>query len=334
MLKVKNMKHRDMRVDTLRGIACILLVTMHVIGYNATSGIQVADDSIYRWYTESFVYIRMPLFSFLAGLVYAWRPLVKNEYGQFMSKKFRRLLIPYFIFVLLIGLLQSIFPGSNNPTNLAIWEWFIYSLSPYWFLIATFWIFAYISYLDMRGLLKKINIVFLLLSFFIAINVFLQPSDWTFLQIGSAVTLFPFFLAGLMVHRFNWSTAPRWLFTLVTIICIALFIYTQAGVLGYLPIVSSRGDFIGILLGIAFPMVILTLSFQSKFLSWIGNYSSGIFLLHSFFVVGMRVLLKKIGVDDHLVLFIICSLSGIFGSMIGINIMRKFTVGRIAIGEK
>lgn len=145
---LRKARTRDLSVDTLRGIACILLVTMHVIGYDENQGIHVPDTSALRWYTESFVYLRMPLFTFLSGFVYAWRPAKHGQYRSFMGKKARRLLVPYVIFVALIGVMQTAVPGANNPTALAPWEWFIYSLSPYWFLISTFWLFAITALLD------------------------------------------------------------------------------------------------------------------------------------------------------------------------------------------
>src|SRR6185437_1975062 len=63
------------RVQTMRGLACLLLVAFHAIGSTGASGLHVADDSAYRLFTNLFVHVRMPVFTFLSGLVYAWRPL-------------------------------------------------------------------------------------------------------------------------------------------------------------------------------------------------------------------------------------------------------------------
>lgn len=45
-------------VVDLRGLACILLVAYHVVGVPG-AGMQVADESIYRYATDSFELIRM-----------------------------------------------------------------------------------------------------------------------------------------------------------------------------------------------------------------------------------------------------------------------------------
>src|SRR5688500_6001125 len=68
-------RRRDIPIETMRGIACVLLVAFHVIGDSATAGIHVADDSGFRYFANSFQYVRMPLFSFISGVVYAWRPV-------------------------------------------------------------------------------------------------------------------------------------------------------------------------------------------------------------------------------------------------------------------
>lgn len=329
------MSARNAPVDTLRGIACILLVTMHVIGHNATAGIGVADDSAFRWYTDSFTYLRMPLFSFLAGLVYAWRPLRSPAgYGSFMGKKVRRLLVPYVIFVPLIGIAQSIVPGANSPTGMPAWQWLIFSLSPYWFLLATFWIFAVVALADSYRLIDRLPIVLAAWVVLVAVNVLFTVGTFKFLQLGSALTLSTFFLTGMAVHRFGWNRAPLWAPVALGVVLVALFGYTQLGFVGIVPMTESRGDLVGILLGMAFPMVFLATRISSRALAWIGGYSSGIFLLHPFAVSGTRVLLERAGVGDQVTAFLIGSAVGIFGSILGVMLLRRLMVGRVVLGER
>ena len=58
------------RVQTLRGIACLLLVAFHAVGATTASGLHVPDDSPYRVFSNLFAYIRMPLFTFLSPGLY------------------------------------------------------------------------------------------------------------------------------------------------------------------------------------------------------------------------------------------------------------------------
>ena len=59
----------SIRVQSARGLACLLLVTYHVIGSDVDSGIHVDDESLWRYFTDLFLPIRMPLFTFLSGFV-------------------------------------------------------------------------------------------------------------------------------------------------------------------------------------------------------------------------------------------------------------------------
>src|SRR3954467_4199218 len=85
------------RVQTLRGVACLLLVAFHAIGSSSASGLHVPDSSVYREFTNLFVHIRMPLFTFLSGLVYAYRPVRAGYELDFSAKKLRRLGVPLIV---------------------------------------------------------------------------------------------------------------------------------------------------------------------------------------------------------------------------------------------
>src|SRR5689334_4421634 len=101
-----------------------------------------------------------------------------------MGKKARRLLVPYIIFVPLIGLAQSIVPGANNPTEMPAWQWLVYSLSPYWFLLATFWIFAVVALADSFNLLRNVYVVTGVWVALVALIIVVQPGPVRFLQLG------------------------------------------------------------------------------------------------------------------------------------------------------
>src|SRR5688572_22268206 len=46
---------QDGKVQTLRGVACLLLVAFHAVGSSAASGLHVPDGSAYREFTNLFV---------------------------------------------------------------------------------------------------------------------------------------------------------------------------------------------------------------------------------------------------------------------------------------
>ncbi|MFD2015051.1 acyltransferase family protein [Vibrio olivae] len=106
------MNKRNIKVDTLRGLACILLVAFHVIGSDASNGLRV-DTGWYREINDTFAYIRMPLFTFISGVVYAYRPF-NGDFGRFLSGKFKRVLVPMLTLGTLFAIVQSATPGTNG----------------------------------------------------------------------------------------------------------------------------------------------------------------------------------------------------------------------------
>ncbi|WP_062292704.1 acyltransferase family protein [Demequina phytophila] len=321
---------RDKVVDSLRGIACILLVTLHV----AQNRFGEADWL--EWYGDTFIYIRMPLFAFLSGVVYAWRPLTDAaKYGTYMGKKVRRLLIPYVIFVPLIGLAQVLL-GFGTPPPDAIYNWFLYSLPPYWFLLATFWVYAVVALADSYKLLDTKLKVGILFGALLAVNLIFNMQDASgFLQFTSAVYLGLFFVAGLAATRFGWKNiglTGAWITAGLTVV---LFVYTQFAVLGVWEAAENqRQDPFGILLGISFPLAFIAFGFKNDFLAWVGGYSYGIFLLHPFAVAATAGVLKAIGINPLIPSLILMTAAGLFGSILGVILLRKVSVGRIMLGER
>jgi fucose 4-O-acetylase-like acetyltransferase len=81
------------RIQSARGLACILLVSFHVIGNEPTTGLHVAQTSGLNFFAHLFSYIRM-LFSFLSGFVYAYRPVHKSKGRILAISKLSALMVP------------------------------------------------------------------------------------------------------------------------------------------------------------------------------------------------------------------------------------------------
>ena len=82
---------KDQSVETLRGMAIILVVMGHVIGSDNTGGMKVPDDSFLRHLYFTFEYLRMPLFTMISGWVYALHPVSQSNWNDFTIKKIRRI---------------------------------------------------------------------------------------------------------------------------------------------------------------------------------------------------------------------------------------------------
>jgi fucose 4-O-acetylase-like acetyltransferase len=116
-------KKKDSSIETLRGIAIVLVVMGHVIGYKADEGMKVAEDSFLRHLYYTFEYLRMPLFTVISGWVYALKPVSKSYFTIFTLKKCRRLLLPLIFVGGFYYIVQNLVPGETifkSPDGLYI----------------------------------------------------------------------------------------------------------------------------------------------------------------------------------------------------------------------
>ncbi|QQO50373.1 acyltransferase [Raoultella ornithinolytica] len=83
--------NRDLSIDSLRGLACLLVVFIHCLSTLYQNGILSNDFWLVK--ISAFLsYLRMPLFTFLSGFVYSMRPAKKENLPQFVKGKIRRIL--------------------------------------------------------------------------------------------------------------------------------------------------------------------------------------------------------------------------------------------------
>ena len=78
------------KVQTLRGLACCLLLLYHVIGATASQGLRVQDGWL-RQFTEALVVVRMPVFGLIAGAMHG---LSSKRAWALVQHKAARLLLP------------------------------------------------------------------------------------------------------------------------------------------------------------------------------------------------------------------------------------------------
>src|SRR5690606_6901179 len=125
------------------------LVSVHVVGIDPQAGLRVADGFM-RYFNDALAYIRMPLFTFLSGVVYAYRPF-GGDAGQFVAGKCRRLLLPMLVVGTLFAVAQTYTPGAND----AVENWRLLHILPvahFWFIEAIFIIFMIMIPLEiLRG---------------------------------------------------------------------------------------------------------------------------------------------------------------------------------------
>ncbi len=295
-----------------------MLVAYHVIGIGPDSGLKL-QSGILKDANALLAYIRMPLFTFLSGLVYGWRPYSGN-WKAFIKGKIRRLIVPMLFIGTIFAIFQAITPGTSNH----ICDWQCLHLMPvahYWFLESLFLIFLVILLLEQwKALETKINFAII---FFIAAIAFVGNIGTPWLSIAGTFYLFTYFLAGLYFTRFPLQlTHPR-ATGYIAVTLVILFLVFFGNEYG-----GGRRSINALIIGLVSCAGLLLTKAESTKLATIGNYSYSIYLFHIFFTAASRIGLTKLGISNIWLLFIAGTSAGLIGPIVIENIAQRNKTAR------
>ena len=304
------------RLQTLRGVACILLVAFHTVGNHPTSGLHVADDSGYRFFANLFQYIRMPLFTFLSGFVYAYRPVLSGGLADLGRRKLTRLLLPLLCVSTLYFAATRFAPADSNgviPLE-QMWRIYVFPYVHYWFLQAIILLFAAVAILDRWQLLATPGRYALALVACIAVHLLIDMTRADDVPFGAfyALHFALYFLLGLGANRFrSLLLQPRVSWTCVALLLVAMALHARNLLNGAQ--LDHNGSLLEVTIAASATLAMVRLFPAFRPLEIIGAYSFAIYLFHPFFVAAVRVAAKPLEVLA--IVFTACVIAGVVGPM-------------------
>lgn len=327
----------SLRVQTLRGLACLLLVAFHVIGSHATSGLRVDADSAYRQFANLFMHLRMPLFTFLSGFVYAYRPATLGYASTFAGKKLRRLLVPLLCVSTLYFLLTLVIPESTGQLPLhQMWRIYVFPYVHFWFLQAIILVFAVVVVLESVHLLGTLRRYAIALAVTMALHLCVsrQNDAASLFSAVQAIYLAPFFLLGLGANRFRGVLLQPWciwaslacFLGAMTVHSIAVVAHGQ---------ITEPGTVLELLIGVSGTLTLIHTLPHCRPLALLGAYSFTIYLFHPFFVAAARSLLKLAQVSSTELGFVLGVGAGLLGPPVLEHALRGMPLPRqILFGQR
>lgn len=306
-----------LRIETLRGLACILLVSFHVIGSDPAAGLKVEDDSYFRVLSDLIVHLRMPLFAFLSGFVYAFRPARAGAYKPFVAKKVKRLLLPMVTVATVFFGVQHLTPGASSSSQWSdLPKIYILPYAHFWYLQASFLIFALVgaldTFIDSRWRIIQAAIFF----FSVVLQIYLLDIS-SFFSLNQAFFLLPYFLAGVYTKRMKLLGCPPLALQRATaVIFLITFSIHSLGCFGILGQPLTSNTFLSALLSLSAMLLLSWWTPHFRFLARIGSFSFTIYLYHVFFTAAARIILLTFGVTSDLQLFVIGCIAGIAGPIV------------------
>ncbi len=310
---------RNILVDKLKGYACFLVLFGHVI-----MGIRLAGINIPLFFegVEKFVWsFHVALFLFLSGVVYnetgAWK--AKKTKLNFLMHKFINLGVPYIVFSAIYIVINS-FVGDAN-TQSSAWDVFNIWKTPvaqYWFLYALFFLFCIWTLLD--GLLKKWQIAVIVVAIGYLVPLFGGSLFCFDVVFYSALA----FGAGTFVNFKKLTNLPLWLKCVIVLLHIATGVLLVFFKLIESPFIKEFMILFGIYASIMFMSLIGDYKPISSFLMFVNRYSFQIYLLHTIFTAGIRIILLKINITQWWIHILLGTLGGL-----AFSVLASFVANRI-----
>lgn len=290
---------RDKLTDCLKGYACLLVVLGSVL-----TGLRNAGNvalPVFSEPLEKFLWTFLaPLFAFLSGYVYQitdrWRS--KNGRKRFLLRKLLNLGVPYLVFsviyILVGSAVNGLIGGTNFETKFSdiLWLWKD-SVGQYWYLYALFFLFVVYALLD-SSLKDYETLVLLALACFAGEAFGMEFGSF---ERGMALA-FAFGLGvavpNLVVDRQKLPIQAGTILVHLVVVSVLVFLRLQD-----ITPVGYVAQVLGIAASIAFISLLTRVPVVQKALLGLCRFSFPIYLLHTFFTAGTRILLNEAGIHHY-----------------------------------
>jgi glucans biosynthesis protein C len=312
-------------LDSVRGLACLLVVALHVVGDLPTNGLQLPASSGWHYTMDSIEFLRMPLFTAMSGYLYAGRRVTKGEFPRFWAKKFRRLVIPL-IFVTLVTWLLREEASYRDPTT--IYDALFFSFGHLWYIQAIIVIFLTVSAWDAWHRPSTPALVVAGLAAILVCQSDLPVTE--FFSFRHALYIGPYFLFGMLLREHETWLHDRAWGTAALLIVLMVMTAQQLGMNG-LGNELTLFELSTAIAGMAGVVFLLQRMPSNKLLAAIGVYSYPIYLWHIAASAALRTVLLKAGVDITVVLFVCCFVAAIVVPIVMTRIARHIPLLCVAV---
>ncbi len=284
------MQKRYEEIDALKGFAMFLVVLGHSI---IVYPINLHENNFFNNLYEFVSTFHLPLFFIISGYCFSY----KDSYKQYITKKFKRILIPYLIFSLLNILLRTLAPSLVNKSDdfVTLLMNVIFNGGEYWFLYTLFMIFVFYPLIYKVNRNKVIAIILEILLLIasllnVKVNMFCITSLLKYLFYFSSGVLIKIYKKDIFENNKN-----NVLYTLVTfIILVFIFLLYKKYNLNYLETICA-------ILGIFFSYLLSGFGYFVRTFKSFGNNSLQIHLCNGYSLVVSRTIICNITYNPFII---------------------------------
>ena len=315
-------KQREIWVDNVKVVACILVVLGHFLQSMTKAKVLPAND-LYQWFNQTIYYFHVPLFFICSGYLYQKLSVVNNvhSWGRNVLKKLLVLGIPYFTFSLATWFLKTLFSSSVNSKIGGLGDTlFLHPTSPYWYLYALF--FLFLTTPTFRS--KQMAIWGLIIALVFKVIGIIGGDG---VQVVSYILLNEiWFVIGMCLSIFDFRSSLDKVGLLVPTIGGGLFLVLS--IIVYMAGINQ--EIVSFLLGLlACGSIVAAIAKlyedknQSVLFGVLAKYTMPIFLMHTLFAAPLRTVLFKLEIQNAAIQVILGIAISFIGPMTAAIIMKK-----------
>lgn len=305
---------RDTYIDNIKILACFLVVAGHLLKSMVEAGCMQAG-SVFEYGMEVLYSFHVNLFFMCSGYLYQKYSKIDSlkSYGQHLLKKIRTLLIPYVIFSTITLLLKYVAADSvNSKAGDYMHTILLDPVSPYWYLYALMIMFVIIPVMRGRWMASIMGVgsAIMMITYWQVIKdapmpvyFFMNYSCW--------------FILGMVMA---YSRLEEYIEIETAVPTLIL----SGGLLGYILIEWYRsGMFFSyirqvvslLVCGMTMVIAVLISKYkkQSGIMRFMSKYTMPVFLMHTIFAAGTRMVLNKMHVTSLAIHLCMGLLAGIVG---------------------
>lgn len=295
-------------IEGPRALAVVLLVMYHVIGAAPDGGLHLSGMHPGRLSVDFLADLRMPLFAFISGHVYALKPVDPARLWMFLRGKLRRLAVPGIVAISVFMVFSSLMNTRFAPDH-AWWLNYVTPYAHYWFVQAILLIFFLFGSFDILSRGRYLPVIFVASLLLYLVGWWIPTA---FMSVNQAVYLLPYFLFGVLIARHP-GTVVKHRAPIILLAAAVLLAATWVN----LDILQETGRFSRDrrdLQSLGFGMAATTLCYlllpeiRTRAL---GAFSFTIYLYHVLATSGMRRALLDLGIHDVALHVLLGTVAGI-----------------------
>lgn len=311
-------------LNSVRGLACLLVVALHVVGDAGSNGLHLPMTSGWHYAMGSIEFLRIPLFTALSGYLYASRRVTKAGFPGFWAKKLRRLAVPLIFATIVMWWLRQ----YTHRTHASLLHALLFEFGHLWFLQSLLVLFIAISVADAFFRPSAVSIVLAGLTAIMISQAGLAVT--TFFGIAGALYLAPYFLFGILLRDHPGCLRDPRSGTLALGVIATVLTSQQLGLFGLFNEVTLL-QMPAAIAGMAGVVFLLQRFPSNTVLASIGQYSYTIYLWHIFAAAAVRQVLLKAGMTNTPLLFMSIFPAALAAPIVMHQVARRIPLLSVAI---